>query len=89
MLESHCRRFLGNWFYFQQQRSLVQKKELPSSVISMLGRIVCLHLDVREVGATAAAAEASLLLSSGFWPASPNVSHCSNDFNKKINKQKS
>lgn len=45
----------------------------------MLGRIVCLYLELRKMGATAAAAAASLLLSSGFWPASPNVSHCLND----------
>lgn len=49
----------------------------------MLGRIVCLYLDFRKAGATAAAAAASLLPSSGFWPASPNVSRCLNDLKKK------
>lgn len=42
--------------------------------MSMLGRFV--RLDVREVGATAETAVASLLPSSGFWPASPNWSRC-------------
>lgn len=46
--------------------------------MSILGRIV--RLDVGEVGATAATAVASLLPSSGFWPASPNVSHCQGCF---------
>lgn len=50
----------------------------------MLGRIVCLYLDFRKMGATAAVAAASLLPSSGFWPASSNVSHYLNDLKKKI-----
>lgn len=47
-------------------------------VTSLLSRIVCLSMYVRKAGATAAAAAVSLLLSSGFGPASPNVSHCLN-----------
>lgn len=42
--------------------------------MSILGRIV--RLDAREAEATAETAVASLLPSSGFWPASPNVSRC-------------
>lgn len=49
-------------------------------VTSLLSRVVCLSMYVRKAGATAAVAAASLLLSSGFWPASPNVSHCLNGF---------
>lgn len=58
--------------------------------MSILGRIV--RLDAKEVGTTAATAVASLLPSSGFWPASPNVSHCSNcldfSFMREIKKKK-
>lgn len=42
--------------------------------MSLLGRIA--RVDVREVEATAETAVASLLPSSGSWPASPNVSRC-------------
>lgn len=48
----------------------------------MLGRIVCLYVDLRKAGATAEAAASSPLPSSGFWPASPNVSHCLSDVKK-------
>lgn len=83
MLESHCRRLWETGFIFNNKGASYRKKYHPSLVISMLGRIVCLYLDFRKAGATAAAAAASLLPSSGFWPASPNVSRCLNDLKKK------
>lgn len=77
---------LGGWFDFQQQRRLVQKRWNPSLVMSILGRSG--RLDVREVGATAETAVASLLPSSGFWPASPNVSRCSKWLKRKSSERK-